>query len=242
MRFRERRCWYRVWFFLDVSCGRVFARQPAFVRIASHSTARARYPGRCRRPRPSRSCAAPRASCSCATRAAADYTLWRRASTSPRRRAPRTTARPRTSPGPKARTNTTRASSSTRRVRASRRSHRPPISHRERPERRTRLAPPRRRDHVLHSSHPPTFFYTSPPRLPRHRSGLPQGETRPKRGRGGQVHARHVRGPAVPRRLTPAPQGGRARLRLPPAPRLPSPRSRPLRAVSLFLCTYGQFE
>ena len=79
-------------------------------------------------------------------------------------------------------------------------------------------------------------------RLPRHRSGLPQGETRPKRGRGGQVHARHVRGPAVPRRLTPAPQGGRARLRLPPAPRLPSPRGRPLRAVSLFVCTYGQLE
>jgi hypothetical protein len=121
----------------------------------SHSTARARYPGRCRRPRPSRSCAAPRASCSCATRAAADYTRRRRASTSPRRRAPRPTARPRTSPGPKARTNTTRASSSTRRVRASRRSHRPPISHRERPERPIHLAPPR---HVLHSSHPPTFF------------------------------------------------------------------------------------
>ena len=37
-------------------------------------------------------------------------------------------------------------------------SSRPPISHPERPERRTRLAPPRRRDHVLHSSHTPTFF------------------------------------------------------------------------------------
>ena len=100
-------------------------------------------------------------------------------------------------------------------------------------------APPRPRPPQLTHSH---LFFTLHHRLPRHRSGLPQGETRPKRGRGGQVHARHVRGPAVPRRLTPAPQGGRARLRLPPAPRLPSPRSRPLRAVSLFLCTYGQFE
>ena len=140
---------------MDVSCGRIFARQPAFVRIASHSTARARYPGRCRRPRPSRSCAAPRASCSCATRAAAGYTWWRRASTITTRRAPRPTARPRTSPGPKARTNTTRASSSTRRVRASvvlivpryRIANAPNGAHVS-----------RRRDHVLHSSHPPTFF------------------------------------------------------------------------------------
>ena len=168
------------------------------------------------------------------------YVAASRLHRSPRRRAPRPTARPRTSPGPKARTNTTRASSSTRRVRASR-AHRPPISHRERPERRTRLAPPRPRPPRLTPSH---LFLTlhHQCRLPRHRSGLPQGETRPKRGRGGQVHARHVRGPAVPRRLTPAPQGGRARLRLPPAPRLPSPRRRPLRAVSLFVCTYGQLE
>ena len=230
MRFRERRCWYRVWFFLDVSL-RTYLCSATRVRSyrASHSTARARYPGRCRRPRPSRSCAAPRASCSCATRAAAGYTSRRRASTDIRRRAPRPTARPRTSPGPKARTNTTRASSSTRRVRASRRSHRPPISHRERPERRTRLAPPATTSSTAHTL--PLFFTLHhQSRLPRHRSGLPQGETRPKRGRGGQVHARHVRGPAVPRRLTPAPQGGRARLRLPPAPRLPSPRSRPVRA------------
>ena len=42
MRFRERRCWYRVWFFLDVSCGRIFARQPQFVRIARHTRPRAR--------------------------------------------------------------------------------------------------------------------------------------------------------------------------------------------------------
>ena len=217
----------------------IFARQPAFVRIASHSTARARYPGRCRRPRPSRSCAAPRASCSCATRAAAGYTWRRRASTSPRRRAPRPTARPRTSPGPKARTNTTRASSSTRRVRASAFSSSPDIASRTPRTAHTSRAAATTSStaHTL-----PPFFTLHHHRLPRHRSGLPQGETRPKRGRGGQVHARHVRGPAVPRRLTPAPQGGRARLRLPPAPRLPSPRRRPLRAVSLFLCTYGQLE
>ena len=224
---------------MDVSCGRIFARQPAFVRIARHTRPRARdTPG------------------DVVDRAPRDRARHR-ARAVPAPPARRQVIRGGVAPPPI--TTTTRAATDG----PSQDKPWPESAHEYDPSvvlNKTGTSVPcpsspdiaSRTPRTAHTSRAaattsstahtlPLFFNTST-RLPRHRSGLPQGETRPKRGRGGQVHARHVRGPAVPRRLTPAPQGGRARLRLPPAPRLPSPRGRPLRAVSLFVCTYGQLE